>query len=275
MKKTARFLRPLLFLAIILLAGFLSPKNAYAKLSDCTADIDTHLMNINSSGVNVVFNITNTDNNNGRMIWIKITVPPSASLTIEGYGNSQSFTGFDAGVNSPIGLGATIDVGGTTTPSVDWIVEGSDDSGGADPTPCNGNLGTQIIDPSSYRPPQISDVTVSNVTDTSVTLSFTTNLDATCELDYGVQGQAQDQKQNESSASTTHSFNLSSLTANTSYGFTIKAVNDNGEADGNGNFTTAATPYATLPPQIINTTTTTTTVKTLTPTPSPTPTWPS
>jgi hypothetical protein len=270
MKESARFSRFFLFLAIILVAGFISPKHVFATLSACAANIDTQQMDINSNP-SVVFDVTNEDQAGGTMYWIKITVP-SSNFTIENYGDSETFTGFGGSVGTAINLGATIDAGGTADSSRDWLVQASDDSGGADPTTCTGNLGTQIIDPNTYHPAQISNVTASNVTDTSVTLSFTTDVDATTEIDYGASNYNSNKK--ESSAGTSHSFILDSLTANTTYGFIIKAVNDSGEADSNGmTFVTAATPYVTSVPQVINTTTTvtTTTVKTLTPTPTPTP----
>lgn len=275
MKGSARFVKPLLFLAIITIALFFSPKNAFAKLSNCTVTLDTPIVDINST-TSVIFETTNTDNNYGRMLWVSITAPitvPPSDFTIENQGSSQSFSGFDAGVNSPLDEKITVVAGANTVHSSDWLVQVSDDPNGADPTTCDGDSGMQIIDPSTYQPPQLSGVTISNVTDTSVTLSFTTNRDATVELDYGKSDYGQ--SQTESSPTSSHSFNLSSLTANTTYQFMIKATNDNGETDGSGNFTTAATPYVTSAPQVINTVTTTTvtttTVKTLTPTPTPTP----
>lgn len=269
MKMAARFSQFILISALIFLAILIFPQKSLATLSACSATIDTHMMDINSNS-DVILEVTNNDDNWGRMLWMSITSPTS-NLTIEGHGSSESYSGFDSGVGSPLDERITVDAGPNAESSKDWIVQASDDPNGANPTNCSGDLGMQVIDPANYQPPQLSGVTVSNVTDTSVTLSFTTTRDATCELDYGVSGQAEDQVQNESSATSSHSFSLSGLTANTTYAFTIKAVNDNGETDGNGSFVTAATPYATAAPQVIQTTVTTTTVTVLTPTPTPTP----
>jgi hypothetical protein len=269
MKKAARFLKPLLLPIIIAVVLLFLPNNAFASLSNCSVTVDTPIVDINST-TDVVFEITNTDNNNGRMVWVNIAVPTS-DFTIQDNGSSKSFNGFDAGVNNYVDERVTILAGANAVSSQNWTIQASDDPNGANPTTCEGNSGIQIIDPANYQPPQISGVTISNVTDKSVTLSFTTNRDATVELDYGITGY--DQNTAETSPTSSHSFNLSSLTANTTYQFMIKATNDNGETDGSGTFTTAATPYVTSAPQVVNTTTTvtTTTVKTLTPTPTPTP----
>jgi hypothetical protein len=267
MKTSARFSQALLFLAIILVALLFSPKNAFASLSACSATVDTPRMNINSS-TDVIFEVTNNDNNDGRMLWISVTVPNS-SFSIQDYGSTETFSGFNAGPGSPLDERITINAGSNPESKQDWVIQASDDPNGANPTTCPG-ASMDIIDPANFNPPQIGSVTISNVTDTTATLSFTTNRDATVEVDYGDNLSLQ---KTESAPTSSHSFNLDGLSANTTYGFLIKATNDNGETDGSGSFTTAATPYATAAPQVINTTTTvnTTTVKTLTPTPSPTP----
>jgi len=281
--KAARFSKALLlFLATIAVVFLFSPKTAFAALSACSASITNSdpRMNLNSS-TDVIFEITNNDDgsnhddgdtqNDGRMRWMQITVPNSGfSISDNGNNiNSETYNGFEIGTTGLIDERITVNAGANKEPMQDWVIQASDHPDGSDPTTCPG-AGMQIINEADYQPVQVSGVTLSNITDTSLTLSFTTSQDATAELDYGVTDYSNNNK-TESSPTSNHSFNLDGLTANSTYMFMIKATNNNGETDASGSFTTAATPYATLPPQVVTTTVNTTTVQTLTPTPTPTP----
>jgi hypothetical protein len=254
MRKTALFL-------FVFLVGFLCfPQGIFAKLSSCGANIDNHQVSINSS-TDVTVEITNTDDSGTRMAWMRIT-SPSSSLTISGNGSSMTYSGFDAGYNSPMNQPMTVESGGTADSAKNWVVEASDDSNGGDPTTCTGDLSMSIIDNSANLPPSISSITLSGVTSSSVTISWTTSADSTSELDYGPDS-SYGSAQTDSNSTTSHSFTISSLNASTTYHFNIKATGANGTTESGDNTFATSEPGATpAPAQTIT--------KTLAPTPLPT-----
>lgn len=169
MKKLALFL---ILIGILTVVG--KPSYAFADLSSCTADIDTPSLNINDTGVSVTFSVTNQDDADGRMHWVKVSTPTS-DFTIENYGNNETFTGFDAGVNSPANIGVIVDVGGTPVSTSNWKVEISDSYSGDNPVTCTGNLGMQIIDPNVITPTPTPNTT-GTITIDSAVLGATTNV---------------------------------------------------------------------------------------------------
>jgi hypothetical protein len=259
--KTARFLLSVLFLLGICVV--LLPKNAFASISGCSADVDNGSVNINSTGNTFNFTVTNNDNDN-RGSWVSISAP--SGMTIQG---DSTFTQYDMGAGTPVNISISADTGGSAG-SGSWTVRMSDDSG-ATTTNCNGNLGLTIVDPSASQAPQVTGVTISNVSDTNATLSWTTNQDSTGELDYGLDG-SYGSTQTDSNSSSSHSISISGLSANATYHYDIKATNGNGTSDlGDHTFTTAATPGVVVQTQTVTVTNTSTTVKYVGPTPTPTP----
>jgi len=244
------------------------PKNTFASLSSCTVDLhdDSTSININETKV-FNFDVTNNDDNNGRGEWVSFSAP--TGLTIQG---DSTFTQYDMGSGVTTVISVTAAAGGNAG-SGSWIVQMSDDSGGSGAIPCGGNQSVTIVDNSASLPPQFQSVNISNISDTTATISWTTNHDTTGELDYGLDG-SYGSTQTDSNSSSSHSIALSSLTANTTYHYNIKATNDNGTTElGDHTFTTAASPMVTVAQQTVTVTTTTTNTvtKTVTPTPTPTP----
>lgn len=269
MKNSARFLgftygKVIKGLFVFLLLSFFFPKNAFAVISACDATVDTANININTSANPFSFTITNNDNNNSQMVWIKISVP-SANFTIDGSGNSITFTGFGIGAGSPIVENLSATVGNIAASSANWTVQVSNDSAGANPTTCTGSLGTSIIDPATLIAPVISNATLSSLTSSSVTISWTTDKNANSQVDYG-ETNSYGSTKSDSTMQTAHSITINSLSSLTVYHFNIKSadVNGNNVYSGDNSFKTAEAGST-------GTTQTITVTKNVTPTPTPTP----
>jgi hypothetical protein len=247
---------------------FVFSKNAEATLSACSATVDLSSVNISSAST-FNFSIANDDSSNGRMVWVQIT-RPSANFTITDFTSfglttslsASIFTvsGFDAGVGSAFGQGLSVTAGGSAASSTNWTVQASDNTGGTNPTTCTGSLGTSIVDPANSVAPVISSLTISAVTASSVTISWTTDKSATSVINYGTTSGYGSTK-SDTTLATSHSLTLDSLSTNTSYHYQVTSV------DGFGNtVSTSDNTFATA--STVSTTTTTTSVVVVTQAPS-------
>jgi hypothetical protein len=225
-------------------------------------------MNMGSTS-DVVFHVNNNDSNSGKILWANI-ISPSSGFTIEGYGSSQPFSDLDVSAGSSTDLTIAVDADSTPYSSQNWTVQVSGDDNGENPINCTGNLGMSIIDPDSYPAPVISNVTISNISNSSATISFDTDVEAVGEIEYGLTDSYGELETG--SSSTSHTFNLTSLQANTTYHFVVRAINLSQSTEINDQtFTTSLTSVVTTIVQTVTVTNTTTVTKTVTPTPTPTP----
>lgn len=212
---------------------FLLPQNAYAILSACSASVDPSAGNVNTT-MDFSVQVQNDDPDGNRLVWMKVT-RPSADYVIGNYspnGLSVSLSdsefatwGFDLGQGSAFGQNINVSVNNNSAFSGYWTVQASDDPDGVDPTTCTGSLTATIFDPVNSVPPAISDITISNISDTSVTISWTTDKAATSVVDYGTTSDY-GQNKTDSTLSTAHSVTVDSLTANTNYHYRIISVDD-------------------------------------------------
>lgn len=257
----------------LLLAIFLAAAGFYAVFEPASAAVTACSASVSPSSVvrnNVVgltFSISNTDS--VAYNWIKVT-RPSANFTI----NSGTSGGWSISANSTdvTFSGSTVPAGGSISPTVNvtsadttadsasWTVQVSDD-GGVSSFTCVGSLGVSITnDPNSSV--QQSEITISDITSSSVKISWTTTRAASSELKYGVTDSYGSTKSSSDLASS-HSYTIDGLTANTTYSFNAKNTDSgNNTAEAAGTFTTAA-------PGLTGKTVTVT--KTVSPTPTPTP----
>ncbi len=250
---------------------------AQGVVSSCSASISTHEVYISSEN-QLDFVLNNTSS--GSIRWVKI-ISPSADFEITDASDSESnwsniidstsviFHGYvlpDSWSNT---FRVVINTSANTS-SGSWIVQASDSDEGSDPTVCSGDLSTTISSSvPDLTPPTVGAVTISDVSTSSVKISWTTNESATSELNFGL-SDAYGTVVSNSTSQTSHSFTLTGLSVNTSYHYSLKNTDSSGnvvETD-DGTFTTASSATT-----ITTTTTVTTTVERLiTPTPTPTPT---
>ena len=88
-------------------------------------------------------------------------------------------------------------------------------------------------------PPSISNITVSDITDYSVTISWSTDELSTGQIEYGIIGSSNQMLKPEDNLAESHSTILATLEAATSYEFTISAQDSSGnQASTTSSFTT-------------------------------------
>lgn len=221
--------------------------SAYSSVSSCTATLASSSSVDANSSSDFSFNITNGDEANS-LVWIKIT-RPSSNFTIETGGISESYTDTSTSIG-PGGFTTTTllaTTGSINASSANWTVMVSDDPEGLDPTQCTGELGSSIVNGTDAI--TISDVTLLEVTTTSVTISWTTSVAATTVVDYGTTSDYGSIK-SDSTLTTSHSITIDSLDVNTGYHYRITST------DGDSN--TIQTSDSTFTTASRNTTTTTT-----------------
>ena len=247
-----------IFSASILLVVFSSglKERAYSSVSSCTATLASASSVDASSTSDFSFNITNGDEANS-LVWIKIT-RPSSNFTVETGGISESYTDTSTSIG-PGGFTTTTfsaTTGSINVSSANWTVMVSDDPDGLDPTQCTGELGSSIINGTDAI--TISSVTLSEVTTTSVKISWTTSVAATSVVDYGATSSYGSSK-SDGTLSTSHSITLDSLSANTGYHYRISSTDasSNTAQTSDNTFTTAAssTSTTTTTTVVVNTTT--------------------
>lgn len=255
------------FLLFTILLSLIFAPSVKGALSSCSATITPGTIVTNSSS-DLSFGVENSNSTN--IVWVKIIPPSSAYTIISGStwsstisGNAITFTGGSIGAG---GGGQTFELtvsaGSSDSSSESWTVQISDDSGGANAITCFGIITTRIsASNSDQTPPAASNLTVSEISSTSVKIKWDTDESSTSYIEYGT-SELYNLTKSDASYATSHSFDLSDLSANTTYHFTVLSADAASNVGGIGDstFTTAKS----------STTITTTTTKLITPTPTPT-----
>src|SRR3989304_8843683 len=185
MPKKLLFALSLFSFLVLIFSGFV--KNVGATVSACTATVSPTSVTTYSSN-SFTISVQNTDS--VAYSWIRLTIP-SSNFTIVGASvpGAWSWSSSESEIvmqNSTLSQGSTQNVnltvevrGGTAAASANWTIQVSDDVDGASPFNCSGTLGTEITSggTDSYAP-VISSVAVSDVSQTSVKVTWTTDENA-------------------------------------------------------------------------------------------------
>jgi len=251
-------------LFVYLFSGYFN--SAKATVAACTTTVSPTSVTTYSSN-SFTISVQNTDSVS--YSWIKITVP-SSRFTITG-GSIPGAWNWSSGetevtmINSTLSAGSTQSVnltvevrGGDAAASANWTIQVSDDSGGASPFTCTGILGTAITSggTDTYAP-VISSLTVSEVAQTSVKITWTTDESSNSVVQYGTTT-AYGSTKTDTILVTSHSVTVDSLSSNTSYHFKVQSTDSSSntaESDDNTFVTSQAATSTTV-------TTTTTVTKT-------------
>jgi peroxiredoxin len=220
------------FGALLLIVCFWPSSKTLAVLSSCTANSTPNQV---SPGLysSISFTVQDTDNST-TIQWVQITIPPDDNIAISnvsGIGwaysynsNQVIFTNGDIYPDSSQGFTLNIKADNTTTSGDNWTVMASDDLGGANAIACtgNGNLALNILAPTI-----ISNIQISSITSSSVTISWNTNNPTEGNIDYGLTGNYGSETPMGSSFVTSHQQTISGLSTNTGYHFTIYGIDQN------------------------------------------------
>lgn len=259
---------------------FALPTRVHAAVSSCSANISKTNVPVSTSN-NFSIELSNTSASD-TIVWVKIT-RPSSNFTIESYSiggwsvsmssDMMTLTGGSLGPDSRASFDFIATTGSSEAASADWTVQVSDTAGGASPISCTGTLGTSIG--ASYAPdsaPTISNIVISDIVDSSVKITWTTDESSTSIIDYGTSDSYGNTKSDGASV-TSHSLNLSTLTANTLYHYNVKSADSGGNTgeSGDNTFTTAKYGTSGTTVTVVTGTPRPTLVPTPTITPTPTP----
>ncbi|MBA3044403.1 hypothetical protein FP804_04635, partial [archaeon] len=230
-----------------------------------------------TDGTTYYFAITAIDNNENENKTVTdasatpTTVPAITSVTHDATGSLKTGSVLTVTLNGDQGLTATFDVGsvGKWQPMTEgtgankgkytgsYIVQNGDD-GAWTVTGHLNSTGTASMDATpniavDTAAPTISSVQSSSVTDTTATISWTTNEDSDSLIEYGTTVSYGSTK-SDAAMVTSHSIQLTGLTASTLYHYRVKSADsaDNLATSTDYTFTTVAEPDTTAPAAISN-----------------------
>lgn len=219
-----------------LVASSLMPAIAYGSISPCSA-----YSSLNSFEPGpTLFQLTVINTSDSVINWIKIT-HPTDNFTINssnspGWDSSNDQTyAYEANGTLDIGSGAVVDLNVQVADQIsgpdNWTIDTSND-GGNTTTACVGALDASIV--ASSTPPNLYNVSISNLKTTSLTLNWTTDKPSTSQVNYGSDSNYGTSTSADLSLVTSHSVNITELTMNTVYHYQL--LSD----DGNGNVGTSS-----------------------------------
>lgn len=178
------------------------------------------------------FRIVNTSPSTIR--WIKIT-RPSGNFAIQSFSasgwngsNAAESVVLTSGVISPdavLTLHVISAVANIEAPRVYWSVQVSDDPNGANPFNCGGSLGVTI---SNGNAPLISNISVTNLTSVSATITWVTDEPTTSQVNYDLSDDYNNSTEPDSDLKTSHSVKLTNLAPNTGYHYQALSVDGAG-----------------------------------------------
>jgi hypothetical protein len=137
-------------------------------------------------------------------------------------------------------------------PSANWTVRVSDSASGLSPFSCSGDLSTSISGPTPDNSnPQVAEITLSNLSSASVTISWKTDEPATSVVNYGLTLDYGSVLTN-NSLKTTHQLTLTGLSPDTGYHYGVASADAAGNQtiDDGYTFLTPVAPPTPTTPQI-------------------------
>jgi hypothetical protein len=218
-------------------------KDVMANLSNCSVSLDAQTVDAGSTK-ELLFDVINNDSKNS-IKWVKITrASDYYHLDSSTSGFSQSIATSDViyttgtinpATNSYFFVTITVPNLGETRKY--WQVTASDDPIGNNAITCSGTLPTEIVLPEG---PTISGISVSNISDTSVRISWGTDRDAGSIVDYGL-SDSYGSSATTAEINSIHSVLLGGLWSGTIYHYRIRSVDNQGliGVSGDGTFTTS------------------------------------
>lgn len=257
----------LLLVMVQILNLFVGVSEVNAAVTSCSVSVSPSSVTNNSNN-SFTITIQNTDSVN--YSWIKITRPNSYFEIQSNPGsgswststNTESSTLLSGSLTPGGSVYVTlyVDIRNGVEGSYNWTVQASDDVDGGSPFNCTGSLTTSIVSGGSDNfPPVISNVGITDVLDTTATITWTTDEASTSIVYYDTSSDySNNLSKSDSSLTTSHSLSLTGLTANATYYFYVESADSTGNAAASGDFSfTAAKASTTV--TVVNTETKTVT----------------
>lgn len=231
---------------------FIPPPMTEAVISSCSSSVSPTQVRTNTTR-DFAFTVNNTGSS-GSIVWVKIVSPGSGNFTINS-GSASGWTSelqpgeiiFKSG-NIAAGSSQNFTVNATSASTEAaaeaWGVQVSDDSTGLNPTECSGNPSITIS-----NGPVISNIVVSDLTFSSVKISWTTDVNSDSVVKYGTTV-SYGLTKSDPALVTSHSLTLTGLSANTTYHYQVssKDATGNTSSSSDNTFLTPLTPPPPPPP---------------------------
>jgi hypothetical protein len=236
-----KFSRTAIVLAVIVC--FLSfQHHVSAYISSCAVTISPQSVAPGSDNYYVV-GVNNTSDS--AIDWIQVISPTGQYFTVESASayqwqaatsdNDATFTQGSISASNSQNFAVEALTSSTSSSSpLDWQVQVSDDSAGADPTTCSGDTGVSIVEPPTQI--NISNIGVTDVSSSSATVFWTTDAASTTEVEYGLDTNYDSSSPIDNSLVSSHSVTLDGLDPNSTYYFqVISTTPDGGYANADDN----------------------------------------
>lgn len=213
---------------------------------------NTFVVTVQNTGSTTYNYVKVTPTSRFSTIWANVT-----DWSEEVSGNSVILTGATLTASSSVEVNMNSRaLGGSASSAESWTVVVSDDAGSNTLT-CTGTINVAITSGGTDAfGPIISNISVSDVTDSSAKINWTTDEDSDSTVYYGTTDSYGSGK-SDTSQTTSHGVTLTSLSANTTYHFSVVSVDASGNSTTESDFTFASSKQQ----QTVTTTTTTTVTK--------------
>lgn len=149
-----------------------------------------------------------------------------------------TFTGGTLSAGSASEFRVLVQTASSNSPGVTWTVQASDDPGGSSPYTCG--VGSVVVS-NDTTGPQISNISVTNISDFQAFITWITNEPSTSIIDYGTTT-SYGQSVNSSDLVTNRTLKVGSLNSSTTYHYRVRSVDafGNSSESGDNTFVTTA-----------------------------------
>jgi hypothetical protein len=235
---------------------------AKANITSCTVTLTPNSV---APATNSEFTVRITNTSAHDIVWADFSVPLTGFIYTGN--NTQGWTGSDHSDGTGTTMtGSTISTNDhadfslmaiaaiTNAPSSNWQIKVSDNSQGANPFNCSGDVGTAIAGhPLNTSNVGVSNVQISNLTPTSVTVTWDSDNPSTSLVYYGTTANYGDWTNHDQTMTASHTVNLTGLTPDTGYHFQVAGHDEylelNPYYSSDNTFITPPRPSSTPPPQ--------------------------
>jgi hypothetical protein len=224
---------------VILLLLALVPPIAHAEIVAVSASVQPATVAPASTEIFSI-ELMSLPDNSGSISWVSV-VRPSANFTLRA-GTLPGWQTFSLSAERIVFVGDLLSPNQTVTmtiiaqaanvvaPAANWTVEVSENADGTAPLiHSTEEMATAIVgEPEDNSPPVISNISITKLTSSSATVSWSTDEAATSRIDYGTSS-SYSSTQQDSTFDTSHSFILTGLAPDTTYHYRLT----NSDSEGN------------------------------------------
>lgn len=245
MRRWAKKFRYLLAMVVIGTMPLINTGSPVEAVGSCVVGISPDTVDAGSS---TNFTVTVTNTRPAAIQWVDINVPVDFSYggnSVNGW-TSTDHDGGSTFTGSTITSGQSYDFlvsaqAGTNLGTANWSIRASGDPGGSGPSICAGQSGITV---NAAPANQVINVAVSDITDSSATVTWDTTSPSSSIVYYGTTSGYGSATNEDTTLSTGHSVALSGLNDSQNYHFQVSSTDGNNSTatSSDNTFVTAAAP---------------------------------